>query len=392
MIPKAIIPNVAFVTNIVPIYRYPIFELLNRNRRFQFQILVTVPLSESCREAIATLPIKHSASINLRYTTNHVSTGASQREPLSIPLAVVTDLIRYQPDVVVSGDLGARSLVCWFAAKLVGARFVLWSEDITSSAVGRSKPQQWLRRFLVQRADAFLAWGEPALRYLRSLNVPQDRIFACAQAIDNDYWLQRARTLDPLEEKRALGFSGKVFLLVGRALPLKGFQNFLQAWTLLPKELHSQISAVFVGDGVYLSTLVSLAANRGLKNVSFAGAKSAEELARYYAAADIFVFPSLVDVWGLVVNEAMCFGLPILASRYAGASQALVADSNVGIVFNPSDIDEFASRLRSWIESPPVRQPEKCHEILKDVTFNASSIAIQKLIGQVTLGRGANDE
>src|SRR5882672_3244752 len=188
MITKAAIPNVAFVTNVVPIYRYPIFEQLHQTLRLKIQILVTVPLSQSCREAIANLPIRYSASINLRYTTTHLSTGASQREPLSIPLAVLTDLIKCRPDVVVSGDLGARSLVCWFAAKMVGARFVLWSEDIASSALGRSRLQQWLRRFLVRRADAFLAWGDPARRYLTSLNVPLDRIFDCAQAIDNEYW------------------------------------------------------------------------------------------------------------------------------------------------------------------------------------------------------------
>jgi glycosyltransferase involved in cell wall biosynthesis len=121
-----------------------------------------------------------------------------------------------------------------------------------------------------------------------------------------------------------------------------------------------------------------------LRNVHFAGARSGAELARFYAAADIFVFPSLEDVWGLVVNEAMCFGLPILASRYAGASQSLLADSRVGSVFDPADIDEFAARLRSWALAPPARAPDTCREVLKDVTFMASSAAIRRMVARVT--------
>jgi len=270
----------------------------------------------------------------------------------------------------------------------LGARFVLWSEDIASSAGGRSRLQQRLRRFLVRRADAFLAWGAPAQSYLRGLNVPRQRIYTCAQAIDNDYWLHQARTLDRQEQRRALGFRAVTFLLVGRALPLKGFQNFLKAWSSLPQDLHARASAVLVGDGEYLPDLQELAGMLSLKNVTFAGAKSAHELARYYVASDIFVFPSLVDVWGLVVNEAMCFGLPILASQHAGASQALVANSGVGVIFNPSNIDEFASRLREWAERPPARDSTACHQILKDVTFNASSAAIQQMIDEVKTVRG----
>ena len=375
----AILPTVAFVTNIVPIYRYPVFGSLHRVGSFRFKILVTVPLSESCREAIATLPMEHSASLNLRYTTNHRTAGASQREPLSIPLSVAGDLIRFRPDIIVAGDLGIRSLICWVAAKCIGSRFVLWSEDIESSANGRSRLQRQLRRFLVKRADAFLAWGEPAQRYIESFGVPPSRIFTCAQAIDNEYWLQQAQRLDRAAERTALGLSGTVFLLVGRALPLKGFQNFLQAWDGLPRELHARISAVIVGDGDHLASLRALAAARGLSNVRFAGAKSAAELARYYAAADVFVLPSLVDVWGLVVNEAMCFGLPILASQYSGAAQSLVS-GEIGIVFNPLDIEGFTSRLRDWAENPPIPAPKHCRQVLGNVAFSQSIAAIQKMV------------
>jgi glycosyltransferase involved in cell wall biosynthesis len=381
--------KVVFVTNVVPIYRYPIYEQLARAGKFRFQILVTVPLAVSCREAVEKLPLKHSASLNVLRTTNHPSSGALQREPFSIPLTLIADLIRSRPDVIVAGDFGLRSGVCWCAARLLRARFVLSSEEIATSAAGRSGIQRRLRNFLVRRADAFLAWGDPARLFLQSLNVDGRRIFSCAQAIDNPFWLQKARSLNRQAEREALGLDRITFLLVGRALPRKGFQNFLAAWGRLPQELHAKICAIIVGDGQDLPELKSLAGTRGLDNVRFAGAQSAAQLARFYAAADIFVFPSLEDVWGLVVNEAMCFGLPILASQFAGASQSLVAKSSIGIVFNPADLDEFTARLSAWALHPPAIAPEACQRVLENVTFSRSEQAIQRMVAEVTAAGAA---
>jgi len=382
-------PKVVFVTNVVPIYRYPIFERLARANDFRFQILVTVPLSVSCPDAVANLPLKYSRSLNVLRTTNHSASGAMQREPFSIPLTLIADLVRCRPDIIVAGDFGLRSAICWCVARLLGCRFVLSSEEIATSALGRSRLQHRMRRFLVRRADAFLAWGDPARLLLRSMNVGESRIFTCAQAVDNEFWLRQAQSLDRRAERASLGFDGVVFLLVGRALPRKGFQNFLDAWGRLPRELHARLCAVIVGDGNYLEHLKSAAAARGLGNVRFSGAKSAAQLARFYAAADIFVFPSLEDVWGLVVNEAMCFGLPVLASQFAGASQSLVAGSGIGLVFNPADIDEFAARLCEWARRPPAPAPGACREVLENVTFDHSRDAIQRMVADVAAGHGA---
>ena len=248
-------PSVALVTNVVPIYRYPIYQRLNRNGHFKFQIFVTMPLAESCPEALESIPIKHSYSINLQRTTHHVTSGTTQREPLSIPVALAWDLMVSRPDLIIASDLGVRSLVCWIAAKLVRGRFILSSEDIASSAVGRTAAQHSLRRFLVKRADACLAWGDSAAHYLKTLGVQDDRIYSCAQAINNDHWMRLADSLDRPSERAALGLTGVVFLLVGRALRRKGFQNFLEAWARLPAKSHARICAVIVGDGDYLADL-----------------------------------------------------------------------------------------------------------------------------------------
>jgi glycosyltransferase involved in cell wall biosynthesis len=376
-------PSVALVTNVVPVYRYPIYQRLNQNGHLKFQIFVTMPLAESCPEALESIPIKHSYSINLQRTTHHAASGTTQREPLSIPVALAWDLLVCRPDLIIAGDLGVRSLVCWIVAKLVRARFILSSEDIASSAVGRTSAQHCLRRFLVKRADACLAWGDSAAQYLKTLGVQDDRVYSCAQAINNDHWMRLADSMDRSSERAALGLTGVVFLLVGRALRRKGFQNFLEAWARLPAASHGRICAVIVGDGDYLGDLKAQATTAGLTNVRFAGSQPAEQLARYYAAADIFVLPSLEDVWGLVVNEAMCFGLPVLASQFAGASQSLVAGSDVGVVFNPANIEQFSQRLLEWAVAPPPQAITACRRRLEHLTFDRSISALDEMITQL---------
>jgi len=380
-------PSVALVTNVVPVYRYPIYQRLNRVGRFRLRIFVTIPLVESCAEALESIPITYSLSLNLQRTTHHEASGATQREPLSIPVALAWDLVMARPDLIIAGDLGIRSLVCWIAAKLVRARFVLSSEEIASSAAGRTAAQQSLRRFLVKRADACLAWGDSAAHYLKSLGVPEDRIYSCAQAINNDHWMRLADSLDRRTEREALGMDGVVFLLVGRALKRKGFQNFLEAWARLPAETQAHSRAVIVGDGDFLPYLKAQAAKAGLTNVEFAGSQPAEQLARYYAAADVFVLPSLEDVWGLVVNEAMCFGLPVLASQFAGASQSLVAGSGAGVVFNPANIEEFSRHLLAWAQAPPPRALAACRQRLEHMTFGRSIAALDDMVAEIGSGR-----
>jgi glycosyltransferase involved in cell wall biosynthesis len=375
--------RVAFVTNVIPDYRYPVFKTLLDSGRYILRIFVSESVDQSCQRARDSLPMTSSRGFSMRKTTWHSDTQTSQIEPLPIPIGVLKDLLVFRPDVVIAGDMGPRSFICWLSSRLCGARFVLWSEEIATSAVGRSRVQHVLRRFLVKRADAFLAWGAPAADYLKSIGADSRRIYVCAQAIDNDRWMARAQQLDRDAERESLSLKGTVFLLVGRLLPLKGMIKFLQAWSSLSPDLQRNSYAVIAGDGELMPELARIIRERGLTNVRLAGQCSPELLARYYSAADLFVFPSQVDVWGLVVNEALCFGLPVLASRYAGASQALIHGSKLGQVFDPLNPTEFADYLSAWANAPPARSALAGQAALSTVSFATSVQAIELMLSQV---------
>jgi glycosyltransferase involved in cell wall biosynthesis len=379
--------RVAVVTNEIPEYRYPIFKRLFDLRTLDLYFLLSLPIDRSCYSAQQHLPLKYSRSINVWFETRHRESGGTQREQMPIPVALLKDLLSLRPNVIIAGDFGARTIVCWLAAKLLHADFIIWSEEISSSALGRSRLQRGIRRFLPRRARACLAWGMPARDYLLSLGVKSNRVFLCAQAVDNDMWIQLAEETDRRQIRRELGFKGTVFLLVGRMIERKGFRNFIDAWLEASKRLQSPITAVIAGSGEQEDELKRRTRERGLTNVLFVGKLTPLELARYYASADIFVFPSLEDVWGLVVNEALCFGLPVMGSKFAGSTQALIANSDLGIVFDPSNHSEFAALLIELAASPPPINRERSRERLNGMTFDHSFRAIVEMLDYLSAQR-----
>lgn len=372
--------RVAVLTNAVPAYRRPVFEALSRMPDLDVRIIVSLPPQASDAQAIAALPIRYSRGINIRRKTRHAQVGAVQTEWLHVPLLLPWDLLRCRPDIIISGEFGLRSLVAYLVSRWRRIPLVLWSEETRECARSISRLQARVRTFLIARATAFLAWGEPAGAYLRSFGVPADKIYRCAQAVDNEFWARACARHDRARVRAQLGVRGRMFLAAGRLLARKGFDCFLKAWAGLPSAVRDSHTVVIAGDGPEADPLRRLAAGLGLRNVHFVGAQSPDGLAKYYAAADVFVFPSLVDVWGLVVNEAMACGLPVLGSRHAGASQQLIANDAVGEQFDPTDIAEFSDVLRRWCTRTDQVSPHRPVAEVSKLSFDVTIEALRRVV------------
>lgn len=372
--------KVAVLTNAVLSYRRPVFEALQKTPGICLRLFLSLPCEMSDQRARTTLAMTHSRGLNLKWRTRHPHLATSYTEALHIPLALIFDLLRYRPDLIISGEFGLRSLVAYWVARSCRIPLLLWTEEIAERAKSISASQKRLRAFLIPRATSLLAWGEPAVRYLRSFGVADEKIHYCAQAVDNEAWARECARYDRQRVREELGVRGKTFLTVGRLVEGKGLRHLLLAWSLLPADARENNTLMIVGGGPEGAALREIARANDLKTVLFAGPHSGATLAKYYAAADIFVFPSLVDVWGLVVNEAMACGLPVLASRFAGASQQLVDDNDVGEMFDPTDVDAFASLLRQWaVRAEPIPR-ERPMAVVSALSFDVTIQALRRAI------------
>jgi len=218
-----------------------------------------------------------------------------------------------------------------------------------------SSMRQFFRKSVLKplfaRTAGFLSIGQHNTEFYRSYDVPENKIHLTPYAVDNQYWLSQADALlsHKSDLKQSLGFdrNSPIVLFSGKLVPVKRPMDLLRAFETIAESLNSGL--VFLGDGELRGDLEGYACKRSLKNVRFVGFRNQTEMAPYYSMADVFVLPSSFEPWGLVVNEALCFGLPVIASNKVGACGDLVQNGVNGFVYAAGDIVTLAERLQDLL-------------------------------------------
>jgi glycosyltransferase involved in cell wall biosynthesis len=144
------------------------------------------------------------------------------------------------------------------------------------------------------------------------------------------------------------------FLFVGQLIPRKGLRELVAAVDLARR--HGDVSLTIAGAGPLRSELIRTVRSRGLEDsVTLVGHLEGRELELLYASHDVFAFPSLADSFGVVVVEAMRAGLPVIASRYAGATEDFVEDGVTGRVIDPLDPEQLLQAILEAASRPSWR-------------------------------------
>jgi len=270
-----------------------------------------------------------------------------QAGQLRLAGAVWAKLNELRPSaVLVPGWYTAPALAAAVWARVHRRRSILMSET-TEQDHRRVWWKESLKRFLIKALFDFgVAGGKPHVRYLLQLGFPLHRIARFYDVVDNLFY-KRAADLARLSPERRLTFSlpQSYFLYVGRLAPEKNLSMSLRAFSQYRKS-GGTWSYVLVGDGPERATLERQSHELGLdEHVLFAGLKAAKDITTYYAFAGCFLLPSIREPWGLVVNEAMASGLPVIVSTHCGCAQDLVDSGRNGYVFEPTNVGELSSRM-----------------------------------------------
>src|SRR5208282_4883231 len=139
----------------------------------------------------------------------------------------------------------------------------------------------------------------------------------------------------------------RFLLMVGRLVPEKGVFDLLEAYVKLESGLRSEVGLVYAGDGVAREELMGRAKQISPGTICFPGFAHREDLAGLYALAEVLVLPTHSDPWGLVVNEAMACGLPIIVTNAAGCSADLVGEGWNGCIVPPRDSEKLSVAIDS---------------------------------------------
>jgi glycosyltransferase involved in cell wall biosynthesis len=270
----------------------------------------------------------------------------------------------FRPEVaLLTGYNALFHLDAWRAARVQGARVVL-RHEATDVAFARSGLKAGLRdallRFLYGRVDRFAAIGTEARRHLQRLGVPATRIGSSPYCVDTDFmetqvqqWRAQRTAL-----RAGLGIAADdiAFVFSGKLIPRKDPLLLLAAMKLLPADVRGRVHLVVAGNGQLSGEFTAGARAVSGVQVHQLGFLNQTEIGRAYAAADALVLPSRRgggETWGLVVNEAMQFGLPAIVSDGVGCHPDLVREGETGFVFTSGSAAELAEKMTQYVTLAP---------------------------------------
>lgn len=206
--------------------------------------------------------------------------------------------------------------------------------------------------------DGFLAIGTANAEYYRSMGISSDRIFHVPYTVDNDRFIAAADAArcNRTEVRAKLGMHPDLptILYASKFDERKRPADLLTAYARLRSEGVSAQLAL-VGSGALEDHLKRRVVDEMIPDVVFPGFINQVELPSVYAASDLFVLPSTNEPWGLVVNEAMCAGLPIVLADEVGCSKDLVQNGENGALFSAGDVVGLTEALRPILSDADLR-------------------------------------
>jgi glycosyltransferase involved in cell wall biosynthesis len=259
--------------------------------------------------------------------------------------AVLATLRRVQPDVVFAPATPFPEGMAAIRYRIEsGCRTVLM-DDAWEHTDRRGWVTRFIKRQIHANVDAAFIPAPSHARYFEDMGFPADRIVFGVDVVDNDYF--SASTLKTRAEKeslvRSLKLAENYFLFVGRFLPRKGIEDLLISYGDYRNKVTAPWDIVLVGTGPAFDHVRNVSSQ--MSGVHIAGPQFGDDLCRYYALACVLVVPSVSDPWGLVVNEGMASGLPVIVSRGCGAAKTLVLEGKNGWTFDPGDVETLTGLM-----------------------------------------------
>ncbi|MEG4533447.1 glycosyltransferase family 4 protein [Microcoleus sp. D2_18a_D3] len=300
--------------------------------------------------------------------TEKIETGYD-RGFIVVSPSIIGYLLEFRPHLVFPQAFSLWTVIVALLKPLMRWRIaIIYDGSSPNTDFRDSSFRTFVRRILVRFADAFVSNSNAGKKYLREvLNVPEDKIFTRTYLVpDAGALLKRLDQTQPpnLQLKRP------IFLYVGRITARKGIKTLLEACAMLKSQGYVDYSLLIVGKGDQREELEAFIKERHFEEqVSWAGWVEYGNLGPYFQQADIFVFPTFEDVWGMVVPEAMVFGKPVLCSNGAASYELIVSGEN-GYIFDPSSAKELADKMQIFLDNPDLIESmgERSRQIISQKT------------------------
>ncbi len=365
--------RLVILTEIISPYRIPLFNALAQNPEVDLHVIFLAETDPELRQwQIPKEEIEFSYQI-LPSWRRRVG-----RYNALVNRGVGSAMAKAAPDVILCG--GYNYVASWqalFWARMHKIPFYLWSESNVQDLRRGHALVEFLKAEFLTKCSGFVVPGRSALEYLRVHKIEDGAIFAAPNAVDNDYFAvaSAAARQNAARVRPELVLPKRYFLFVGRLVREKGVVELLSAYAQLDGSIRQQVGLVLVGDGAIRPLLALQAASIAPGVVRFAGFAQREQLAVYYALAETLILPTYTDTWGLVVNEAMASGLPVIVSQVAGCAADLVKENWNGLLVAPRDVPALTSAMRTLAIQPDLRATMGANSMLQIASYSPKAWA-----------------
>ena len=243
--------------------------------------------------------------------------------------------------------------------------------------------------YFMNKCNYFLSSGKEVNKYYKYYNVDENKIFnyrfssLTKSDLKNNESLIRNKS--ELRKKHNIG-EEIILFSVGQQINRKGYDILVKSMIKVNKKIK-----LYIAGGKPQEEVLKIINDNNLDNINFVGFKNKEELNEYYAMADIFVFPTRYDIWGLVINEAMSFGLPIISSDKCVAAIEFNNNFNNAIIVENENVEEFAKAINLLVENDDLKTELSKKSLLgiKEYTIENTVSDFVRVISEV-LNHGQN--
>ncbi len=289
-------------------------------------------------------------------------------------------------DLFVIGGYGYPTvMIAILMLSLLRKPWVLMLDGISPLNLNKEK---WfvkvIKKFFMTKADAYFANGTVGKTDLENYEITPDKIFNQYMTVDVDYFLKKQDNSEKFKKEIRFRYSinedSIVVIYVGRLVYEKGVQDLISAVKILSNK-KIDLKHLIVGEGKFKNKLKDYA--QDIKDiVIFTGHTEPSKIYKYYYASDIFVLPTYNDSWGLVVNEAMACGLPVIVTNAAGCSLDLV--KNNGFVIKYGDTENLSESIKKLMNDKTRRKfGQNSRLSIQKWTYKESYDSLSQLIRAV---------
>lgn len=343
-------------------YRRPFFKKLSEIYNVKF-IFTNLEVSKNKYGIELSEKIEGLEDVNYNRLNNYF--GVSFR--------LIKELFKNDYNVIVDSFISVEAITSFIIAKLRRKQIIFWSEEWDW------KKRKTLRRslsfplicFIASHSDAIIVPGTRHKNYFSTLGVPLEKIFIMPNvsniSIKNEDYVNKER----IKETLNIG-SKKVILYVGRLRKRKGIIYLIEAFSKLKKE-RNNIVLIIIGRGECRDELESLSENLNIKDsIYFRDYVEDELLPAYYLLCNICVVPSINygmgDPWVFIVNEALYFGKPVVATNAVGAAFDMIKDGENGFMVPEKDSYALYSAMKKILSDPvlEMKMGEESKRIIED--------------------------